>query len=312
MSVPCDIESRLESRAAHADALLAHVKQQVKTLRQTAVEKAVRSEEERLLKENKQLRAEVEELKKQLAQEELKNGTATVSLPAGINTSVDVTPARTPAPTTQPTNPPAETKPDKQKQKNKPVQQSAKQTTESIQVTNQKKEIASNGDNGHYDRARLFDKLAELGIKPETIEHPPAFTVEQMMEHVRDVPWAHCKNLFLKDKKKKLWLLSAFHDAEVKLGDIGRKINAPNMRLADESILYDTLGVKQGCVNAFALINDKNNAVRFILDESVISGKYERVSFHPMDNAATTGVTPDELKTFLKAVGHEPIVINLD
>jgi len=311
MSVPCDLQSRLESRAAHADALLAHVKQQVKTLRQTAVEKAVRSEEENLTSENKQLRAEVEELKKQLALEELKNGTDTVSLPAGISTSVEILPANIPDPApTQPTNP-SKTKPEKQS--TQLAQQPAKQTTKQSKTdTKENNEKTLNGNKGHYNRAQLFDKLAELGIKPETIEHPPAFTVEQMMEHVKDVPWAHCKNLFLKDKKKKLWLLSAFHNAEVKLGEIGRKINAPNMRLADESILYDTLGVKQGCVNAFALINDKTNAVRFILDESVISGKYERVSFHPMDNAATTGVTPDELKKFLKAVGHEPIVINLD
>merc|ERR1739848_174096 len=127
MSVPCDLQSRLESRAAHADALLAHVKQQVKTLRQTAVEKAVRSEEENLTSENKQLRAEVEELKKQLALEELKNGTDTVSLPAGISTSVEIFPANIPDPApTQPTNP-SKTKPEKQN--TQPVQQPAKQTT---------------------------------------------------------------------------------------------------------------------------------------------------------------------------------------
>ena len=50
------------------------------------------------------------------------------------------------------------------------------------------------------------------------------FTVEEMMPHLTHVKGAVSKNLFLKDKKKKLWLLSAKHDAEVKLADVAKKV----------------------------------------------------------------------------------------
>jgi len=305
------VQCRLEARAAQADTLLAHVKQQVKTLRQEAVQKAIQIEEDSLINENEVLRAEVAQLKKQLVEAEINNGTPTLSQPSGVVKSSPVeiaVPSKHNTTTVQPS--PKQSKQPAKEQSKQPAKQQSKQPGKN--TTDEKQENASNCDKEHYDRARLFQKLSELGIDPVTIEHPPAFTVDQMMEHVKDVPWAHCKNLFLKDKKKKLWLLSAMHDADVKLGDIGKKVNAPNMRLADESILYDKLGVKQGCVNAFALINDKDKNVKFLLDESVISGKYERVSFHPMDNSATTGVTPTELKTFLSAVGHEPILVNFD
>ena len=135
-----------------------------------------------------------------------------------------------------------------------------------------------------------------------------------MMPHVKHLSGAHCKNLFLKDKKKKgLWLFSARHDLEVKLNELSKKVNAPGgLRFADESILFEKLGVKQGCVTAYALINDKNNDVQFICDEALISGGYERLFFHPLTNAASTGISPQDFQKFLEAVGHKPILVNME
>ena len=135
-----------------------------------------------------------------------------------------------------------------------------------------------------------------------------------MMPHVKHLSRAHCKNLFLKDKKKKgLWLFSARHDLEVKLNELSKKVNAPGgLRFADESILFEKLGVKQGCVTAYALINDKNNDVQFICDEALISGGYDRLFFHPLTNAASTGISPQDFQKFLEAVGHKPIPVNME
>lgn len=47
------------------------------------------------------------------------------------------------------------------------------------------------------------------------------------MPYLEQVTGAVCKNLFLKDKKKKLYLLSCVHDAEVKLNDIAKTVGAP-------------------------------------------------------------------------------------
>lgn len=65
-------------------------------------------------------------------------------------------------------------------------------------------------------RKALMDLLANNSITSKLIEHPAVFTVETMMEHLGDIQdGLVTKNLFLKDKKKKLWLLTAVHSKEV-------------------------------------------------------------------------------------------------
>ncbi|XP_028409664.1 prolyl-tRNA synthetase associated domain-containing protein 1-like [Dendronephthya gigantea] len=160
-------------------------------------------------------------------------------------------------------------------------------------------------------RAELMNFLENEGITTETIEHPEVFTVETMMEHLKDVNGAVGKNLFLKDKKKKLWLLTTLHDREIDLKVIAKKVGAPGgLRFADESILQEKLGVSQGCVTPLAIFNDHAGDVKVILDSGFFNGNHERCFFHPMVNSASTGLTPDDLKKFIKATGHEAILID--
>ncbi len=135
-----------------------------------------------------------------------------------------------------------------------------------------------------------------------------------MMPHVKDMPGAHVKNLFMKDKKKKgLWLFSARHDVDIKLNDLSKKVGAPGgLRFADEAILLEKLGVKQGCVTPFALINDKNNDVKFIIDEALVDGTFETLNCHPLTNAASTGIATKDFLKFLDAINHKPTVVKLD
>lgn len=131
------------------------------------------------------------------------------------------------------------------------------------------------------------------------------------MPHVGHLPGLHTKNLFLRDKKKGLWLFSCCHDLQVNLADLAKRVGAPGgLRLADELILREKLGVRQGCVTAFALINDRNNDVRFILDEKLLDG--EKLYFHPLENSATTGINPSDFLKFLNAIGHDPLRVSLN
>ncbi|KPP78752.1 prolyl-tRNA synthetase associated domain-containing protein 1-like [Scleropages formosus] len=137
------------------------------------------------------------------------------------------------------------------------------------------------------------------------------FTVEEMMPHVEHLSGAITKNLFLKDKKKKgLWLVSARHDRQVNLNDLAKKlgVGSGNLRFADESTMLEKLRVGQGCATALALFCDKETSVKFVLDSDLVDGGHERVYFHPMTNAATMGLKPEDLLKFLKATGHEPIL----
>jgi len=165
---------------------------------------------------------------------------------------------------------------------------------------------------GHMSDAQLLSYLESLGIQAETVHHPAVFTVEAMMPHLKHVSGAATKNLFLKDKKKVLYVLSARHDVEFKLADVAKKLpGAKELRFGDEGVMFDLLGVKQGCVTAFALVNDREGKVKFLVDEKLVDGSFEKVWFHPLTNEATTGVSVADFKRFLSATGHEPTVVQL-
>ena len=82
-------------------------------------------------------------------------------------------------------------------------------------------------------------------------------------------------------------------------------------RFADEVMLQQKLGLKQGAVTVFGLINDQYHDVKLILDKSLINGTYSKVLFHPLVNSATSAITPGGLKKFLAHTGHKPILIDI-
>ncbi|XP_062864410.1 prolyl-tRNA synthetase associated domain-containing protein 1 [Trichomycterus rosablanca] len=146
-------------------------------------------------------------------------------------------------------------------------------------------------------------------------ENCVVFTVEEMMPHVQHLNGAVTKNLFLKDKKKKsLWLVSVRHDRQVNLNDLAKKlgVGSGNLRFADEAAMLEKLKVGQGCATALALFCDKDQSIKFVLDNDLTTGGHERVYFHPMTNAATMGIKPDDLMRFLKETGHEPILYSFE
>ena len=162
-------------------------------------------------------------------------------------------------------------------------------------------------------RKELMEYLDKLEISTVTVEHPEVFTVEAMMEHLGGISGVVAKNLFLRDKKKCFWLLSTVHDRDVNLKELAKKVAAPGgLRFADESVLVEKLGVGQGCVTPLALFNDKEGDIKVIMDANFFDGGHERCYFHPMVNSATTGLTPDDLEKFVKATGHETIIVNFN
>jgi Ala-tRNA(Pro) deacylase len=73
----------------------------------------------------------------------------------------------------------------------------------------------------------LFATLDRLGIAHPTVSHPPLFTVEQSQSLRGTIAGAHTKNLFLKDKKDALYLVTAPEDALIELKSLHRLLGAP-------------------------------------------------------------------------------------
>ena len=156
--------------------------------------------------------------------------------------------------------------------------------------------------------ADLFIFFDAHGIAHSTLEHAAVFRVEEGQEIKAALPGAHTKNLFLKDAKDQLWLISALGETRIDLKRLPATIGSAKLSFGREEILYDALGVRPGSVTLFALINDAAHRVRVVLDKALF--EHKTVNFHPLVNAATTAVSLEGMMAFLKALGVEPQIVD--
>jgi Ala-tRNA(Pro) deacylase len=151
----------------------------------------------------------------------------------------------------------------------------------------------------------LFAFLGRLGIATTTVTHPPLFTVEESQALRGKIPGGHSKNLFLRDKKGTLFLLSAIEDAEIELKSLHRVLGASGrFSFGSADLMRETLGIEPGAVTPFAAINDAAGRVTVVLDAAMMA--HERLNFHPLRNTMTTTIGRDDLVRFLAATGHPP------
>ena len=157
-------------------------------------------------------------------------------------------------------------------------------------------------------RADLIAFLDQLGVEHTTIDHPAVFRVGEGDEIKAALPGAHTKNLFLKDGKGQLWLISAEGHTPIDLKRLPAVIGSARLSFGNAALMEETLGVTPGSVTAFGLINDAGHRVRFVLDRALAEA--EIVNFHPLTNTATTGVSQAGFRKFLAALGVEPLVVD--
>lgn len=156
----------------------------------------------------------------------------------------------------------------------------------------------------------LFKRLDALSIDHNTINHPPVFTVDEAKVHTAHLPGAHCKNLFLKDKKGGLWLLVCLDDRLIDMNRLSKVLACPRLSFGKPDLLLETLGVAPGSVTPFALMNDRDRLVHPLLDKAML--RHEVLNYHPLTNTATTTIKSCDLQRFLSAIEHEATVLDLD
>lgn len=157
-------------------------------------------------------------------------------------------------------------------------------------------------------RADLFAFLDAHGVAHATLEHPPVFRVEEGLEIKAALPGGHSKNLFLKDARGQLWLISALGETAIDLKRLHTVIGSGRLSFGSSALMEQTLGVTPGSVTAFGLINDVERRVRFVLDAALAAA--DPVNFHPLGNDATTAVSQDGFRRFLAALGIEPMIVD--
>lgn len=157
--------------------------------------------------------------------------------------------------------------------------------------------------------SQLLARLAELGIAVDTHHHAPVFTVAEAKALRGELPGAHTKNLFLKDKKGGLWLLVALEDRAIDLKTLRHRIGSAPLSFAGADLLRQVLGVEPGSVTPFALINDIAKRTTVILDAGMMTR--DILNVHPLTNSATTAIRSLDLLTFIASCGHEVSIVEL-
>jgi Ala-tRNA(Pro) deacylase len=155
----------------------------------------------------------------------------------------------------------------------------------------------------------LFAHLDRLGLTVTTHHHAAAFTVEQGNEVWGAIPGVHCKNLFLKDAKARLWLVVAPADRRIDLKRLPERIGSARLSFGSADLLREVLGVEPGSVTPFALINDGERRVSVVLDAWMM--EQELLNYHPLRNTMTTTIRAADFQTFLTSTGHRPEVVVL-
>ena len=157
--------------------------------------------------------------------------------------------------------------------------------------------------------ADLFARLESLGIATRTLEHPPVFTVEEAKTIRGELPGGHTKNLFVRNKKGQMWLVSCLEDRAVDLKALGAALGAGRLSFASADRLARHLGVVPGAVTPFAVLNDTEGAVTLALDRRMLD-MHTALNVHPLDNTMTTAIAPLDLVTFLESVDHAPLYLD--
>lgn len=158
-------------------------------------------------------------------------------------------------------------------------------------------------------REDLMSFFGDLDIEVTTVDHEPVFTVAESGDLHERIPGGHTKNLFVKDKKGRLFLIVALHDAQIDLKKIHQIIGAQGrVSFGNADLLMEVLGVEPGSVTPFSLINDRDaQRVTPVFDAAMM--QHNVLNFHPLKNDATTSIQADGLMKFAGACGHSARVL---
>jgi Ala-tRNA(Pro) deacylase len=136
-------------------------------------------------------------------------------------------------------------------------------------------------------KRKVYEELNRLGIQYVVIEHPAVYTIDEMdaLEVFQGNPWV-VKNLFLRDASgKRHFLVVMDKDKKADLKYIRKQLDTSILSFASEERLLKCLKLTKGSVTPLGIMNDEEQAVEIVFDNSLIGR--EQIGVHPNDNTAT-------------------------
>ena len=157
----------------------------------------------------------------------------------------------------------------------------------------------------------IYTLLEEHSIAYTKTEHEAVFTCGDAEKKLRDdLPGAHTKNLFLRDRKgRRHFLVVVGYEKNVDLTALREILEVSKLGFASDERLLKYLGVTPGAVTLLGLVNDTEHAVELIIDEALWNA--EEVLCHPLVNTATLSIPHAGIEKFLEVTGHKAMVIDV-
>ncbi|WP_120502363.1 prolyl-tRNA synthetase associated domain-containing protein [Roseovarius sp. EL26] len=152
----------------------------------------------------------------------------------------------------------------------------------------------------------LLETLRGWGIALEYYEHTPLRTVEDAKSLQGSVIPAgtgrvDIKNLYMRDKKKRNYLIVLEQDRTIDLKELGTAIGAGNVSFGSADRLLEHLGVRPGAVSPLTMVTGAQTGVQIYLDPALREA--ELIHAHPLVNDRTVAMTPDDLLAVLERWG---------
>jgi Ala-tRNA(Pro) deacylase len=159
---------------------------------------------------------------------------------------------------------------------------------------------------------QLYRMLDDQGIDYELAHHKPLMTVEdaRSIRSGADTDEGQIKNLFLKNRKGAMWLLTLHENRAIDLKQTASALGAKRFSFCSADRLMQYLGVTAGAVSPLALLNDTNAEVSFYVDEALLGDR--AIHVHPLHNQATVSLDVSDMLEFLAGHGHDFRVLPLD
>ena len=138
-------------------------------------------------------------------------------------------------------------------------------------------------------------------IEFKIFEHPPLFTLNDAMNYRENMHGFHTKNLFLRDKKKKNYLVIAHEDSLIDLTLLTERIRSSRLSFGSKERLFEELGVFPGAVTPLSVVNNKKKDINIFLDAEML-GK-DTIFCHPLVNDRTISLSYNSLLIYFDYLG---------
>lgn len=156
----------------------------------------------------------------------------------------------------------------------------------------------------------IYDKLEELGISFDRVDHDHADTMEDCLLIESTLGGKICKNLFLCNRQQTaFYLLMMPGGKPFKTKFLSAQLGCARLSFADAGHMAQYLRTIPGSVSALELLFDTENAVQLVIDRELLAE--DTISGHPGLSTSTLRMAREDLLRYVSAVGHEPTYIDL-